>query len=181
VTHEELQESARETISPAWDYLNYVILVKLEPFLKMFRVAALINPFYVRDIKPSRDVYFELITSLYYFDAETVAAMGEIDLYNIFITLLPHAGPHGLPRDRFDTRVDDMKEHYNVIMKGTMSLKINMSSTVFGFGPVASAFESENTGLSKDKSAPFSGAVVDSPTPLLVWGKRAHLLNVASV
>lgn len=96
-------------ISPAWDYLNNVVRVKLEPFLKMFRVAALINPFYVRDIKPSRDVYFELITSLNYFDAETVAAMmGVIDLYNIFITLLPH----GLPRDRFDTRVDDMKEHY---------------------------------------------------------------------
>ena len=155
-SHEELLESvlnyARKTISPAWDYLNNVILVKLEPFLKMLRVAALINPFYVRDIKPSR----------------VAAMMGEIDLYNIFITLLPHAGPHGLPRDRFVTRVDDMKELYNVIMKGTMSLKINMSSTVFWFGPVASALESENTDLSKDKSAPFSGAVGDSPTPVMV-------------
>ena len=65
-----------------------------------------------------------------------------------------------------------------------------MSSTVFGFGPVASAFacecisrgfESEDTGLSKDKSAPFSGAVGDSPAPVVVWGKRAHLLNVVSV
>lgn len=82
---------------------------EVRAFLENVSIAALINPFYLRDIKPSRDVYFELITSLNYFDAETVAAMmGVIDLYNIFITLLPH----GLPRDRFDTRVDDMKEHY---------------------------------------------------------------------
>jgi hypothetical protein len=111
-TYEDIQEHTRQMIQPAYNYLHNVIMVK------MFHVACLINPFYVRDEKPSCNNYLEWIPSLNYFDAEAVTAMvDEVQAYEVLVTRLPERR-HALPRGNiFDTRSDNMKDHYEAIMK----------------------------------------------------------------
>ena len=100
------------------------IAQKLQSFLHLFRVATLINPFYIRDCHPPHQLYRELISSLEYFRQDEVDAMvEEIDVYAILVDNLPHR-PHALPRHGYDTRVLEMKEHCETIMSDTIAFWI---------------------------------------------------------
>lgn len=50
--HNRIVVYACGIIQPAYDYLTVTIVQKLHDFLHLFRVAALVNPFYVRDTHP---------------------------------------------------------------------------------------------------------------------------------
>jgi hypothetical protein len=125
-TYEDIQETilehTRQMIQPAYNYLHNVIMVKMASFFQMFHLACLINPFYVRDEKPSSNNYLEWIPSLNYFDAEAVTAMvDEVQAYEVLVTRLPERR-HALPRGNiFDTRSDNMKDHYEAIMKESIT------------------------------------------------------------
>ena len=112
---------SRTFIQPAHDYLNRTIIEKLHAFLHLFEVAALVNPFYIRDVKPQRLVFQELIRSLNYFDADSAEAMyQEFDLYNALVATIPPDLFYSLPTALYDTRSDEMKEHCDNIMRETI-------------------------------------------------------------
>lgn len=124
-THEEIEEEvwayARGVIQPANDYLTVTIVEKLQVTLHLFRVATLINPFFVKHHHPLRHVYDDLITTLGFFDAESVNAMlAEVDTYDVLVQTLP-ATPHALPMDDVDTNIAVIKDHCKTIMDGTIA------------------------------------------------------------